>query len=283
MKDNRKIRFGMFTSGYQRYPLEMAFKDAARFGYDYIELWGGIPHAYPYDLKAGELKNVLALEDKYEMPVEVYTPEHNAYPFNFMIGGDIHFERCMDYLKTALDMGKAMGAEYTLISAGHAGNTASEKEIRRRLYRALDILSAYAETLDHKILLEPLTVLESNVCPRAGILQEILEEAASPALFGMCDIVVPFVEHEPVMDYFYKLGSHMAHLHIVDSDGVSEVHYVPGEGKMPLKDILNEVVAFGYCGRATIELVTNYIDEPGIYAKRALDYFNFIRKAPENG
>ena len=41
-----ELELGLFTSGYQRYPLEQAFEDASRFGYDYIELWGGYPHAY---------------------------------------------------------------------------------------------------------------------------------------------------------------------------------------------------------------------------------------------
>ena len=40
------MELGMFTSGYQYYPLERAFADARRFGYDYIELWGGRPHAF---------------------------------------------------------------------------------------------------------------------------------------------------------------------------------------------------------------------------------------------
>ena len=44
------MELGLFTCGYQRYPLEQAFEDAGRFGYDYIELWGGYPHAYVEDL-----------------------------------------------------------------------------------------------------------------------------------------------------------------------------------------------------------------------------------------
>ena len=47
------MRLGMFTCGYQREPLEKAFADARQFGYDYIELWGGRPHAFAPDLKAG--------------------------------------------------------------------------------------------------------------------------------------------------------------------------------------------------------------------------------------
>ena len=44
------MKFGMFTSGYQRLPLEKCFTDAAQLGYDYIELWGGYPHAFAPDV-----------------------------------------------------------------------------------------------------------------------------------------------------------------------------------------------------------------------------------------
>ena len=52
------MKLGMFTSGYQYYPLEAAFQDAKRIGYDYIELWGGRPHAFPPDLKRGGIEQV---------------------------------------------------------------------------------------------------------------------------------------------------------------------------------------------------------------------------------
>ena len=82
------MKIGMFTSGYQRSPLEHCFQDAKEYGYDYIELWGGRPHAYAPDLKAGEMAALRTLIDRYEMPVTGYTPEHNAYPYNYMIGSE---------------------------------------------------------------------------------------------------------------------------------------------------------------------------------------------------
>ena len=93
------MKLGMFTCGYQYYPLERAFADAKRFGYDYIELWGGRPHAFAPDLASGGLAEVRALIDRYELPVEVYTPEHNAYPFNYMLGGEGQRREALDYLK----------------------------------------------------------------------------------------------------------------------------------------------------------------------------------------
>ena len=41
--------------------------DAKEYGYDYIELWGGRPHAYAPDLKAGDINEVRRLIEKYEI------------------------------------------------------------------------------------------------------------------------------------------------------------------------------------------------------------------------
>ena len=85
------MQFGLFTCGYQHLPLETAFRDAADFGYDYIELWGGRPHAFAPDLLSGEAEEIRRLTQRYHMPVRVYTPEHNAYPYNYMLGSPLQW------------------------------------------------------------------------------------------------------------------------------------------------------------------------------------------------
>lgn len=263
------MRIGMFTSGYQYYPLEYAFRDAKRIGYDYIELWGGRPHAFPYDLERGELVHVQRLMDQYEIPVSVYTPEHNAYPYNYMIGNKEQRRDAIGYLKTAIRMGKAMGAKYTLISAGHGGYLASRQELEERLCKSVEELADYADQIGTKIILESLTGFETNVCTMANDVSEVLRKVNSPSLFGMCDVVVPFVQNEPVMNYFEKLGEKCVHLHLVDSDGCTENHVLPGDGQIPLAELLEEIRDYGYDKTATIELVTAYRKEPYLYAKRA--------------
>lgn len=251
------MELGMFTSGYQYYPLERAFADARRFGYDYIELWGGRPHAFAPDLARGELSGVLALIERHEMPVRVYTPEHNAYPYNYMLGSELQRADALDYLKLCLNMGKALGADHTLISTGHGGYTASRRELRSRLVRCLRELADHAESIGHTILLEALTPYETNVCTTAGELSETLETVDSPALMGMCDVVPPWVIREPITNYLDQLGGRMAHLHLVDGDGNSDSHLIPGDGCIPLPELLEELEVRGYRGRATIELVTS--------------------------
>ena len=85
------------------------------------------------------------------------------------------------------------------------------------------------------------------------------------------DIVPPFQQQEQMMSYFSKLGEKLYHLHIVDSNGVDDSHVMPGEGVLPMKELLQEIRDYGYTGTATIELVLGYINEPRLYAKRAIN------------
>lgn len=264
------MQFGMFTSGYQRNPIEHVFEDAKRFGYDFVELWGGRPHAYPYDLKSNGVDEIRRLIEKYEMPVRIFTPEMNAYPFNIMCGTEEMRRDSVDYTKAAMDAAKAMGAEYTLISAGHAGYYATQREIDEKLNKSLIELVNHAEEIDHRIIYEPLTIYESNVTTTANQLQDVLSRIESPYLVGMVDIVVPFVQAESILSYFDKLKDKLVHMHIIDSDGRTETHVMPGEGVLPLNELMKELQEIGYNQTITIELVTSYINEPRFYAKRAL-------------
>ena len=265
------MELGMFTCGWQRWPLERAFAGARRLGYDYIELWGGRPHAFAPDLRGGGLGEVLALEEKYRMPVYVYTPEHNAYPYNYMLGGQAQWEDAMAYLELCLETGKGLAAEYTLSCGGHGGYGGPRRALWERLLRSLRRLAARAEALDHKILLESLTPWESNLCTTAGELAQALEEVDSPCLLGMCDLAPPAAAGEPAEHYLDLLGEKLAHLHLVDADGHSDAHLIPGEGALLLPELLGELAERSYRGKATIELVTAYQAEPALAARRALE------------
>nr|EFP3224768.1 amino acid permease [Escherichia coli] len=104
----------------------------------------------------------------------------------------------------------------------------------------------------------------------------IMALVPSPRLFSMVDICAPYVQAEPVMSYFDKLGDKLRHLHIVDSDGASDTHYIPGEGKMPLRELMRDIIDRGYEGYCTVELVTMYMNEPRLYARQALERFRAL-------
>lgn len=124
------MELGLFTCGYQYTNIESAFIDAAAFGYDFIELWGGRPHAWAPDMDAGRVAQLQELSARYAVPIRVYTPEHNGYPYNYMLGDEGQWEDCMRYLARSMEVSSRLGASRTLISVGHGGHT--EPAQRRR-------------------------------------------------------------------------------------------------------------------------------------------------------
>jgi protein FrlC len=188
-----------------------------------------------------------------------------------MMGSEAMRRDCVDYLKLCMDMGKEMGAEFTMISPSHAGYEVRYDEIWKRLTTTVQELADYAERIQHTIVVEALTPYETNVVKSANDLVRLFDSVNSPYIVGMCDIVPPFVQGESIMAYFELLKDKMRHMHIIDGKNGEDTHYLPGDGDIPLRELLSEIETSGYKGAATIELVTNYINEPRLYAKRSID------------
>lgn len=265
------MKLGMFTSGYLRNPLEHCFEDARRFGYDFIELYGARPHAYAPDLKNGDINKLRRLIDRYEVPVIGYTPEHNSYPYNFMIGSEAQREDSVKYLKLCLEMTKKMGADYMLISPSNAGYLSTYEEMWDRLTKTVCELADYAAKNEVKLVVETLTPYESNVFKSANDLVELFRRIDNPYLVGMCDVIPPYVQQESIMAYFDKLGNKMYHMHIIDGENGTDSHIMPGDGSIPLAELFKELKYIEYEGTATIELVSNYMNEPRLYGRRAVE------------
>ena len=131
-------------------------------------------------------------------------------------------------------------------------------------------LGEHAEKKEVKLVVETLTPYESNAFKSANDAAEIFKRIDSPYVVGMCDLVPPYVQHESIMAYLDKLGDKMYHFHIIDGEQGTDSHIVPGEGSIPLKELFMELKEAGYQGTATLELVTGYINEPRLYARRAV-------------
>jgi len=168
-------------------------------------------------------------------------------------------------------MSKELGADFMLISPAHAGYLVTYDEIWDRLVRTIRELAEHAEKTGVKLVVEPLTPYESNVFKSANDLVELFKRIDSPFLYGMCDVVPPYVQHESIMTYIDKLGRKMYHMHIIDGEPGTDSHIVPGEGSIPLPELFKELKCAGYENTATLELVTGYINEPRLYARRAID------------
>lgn len=88
----------------------------------------------------------------------------------------------------------------------------------------------------------------------------LLEHVDSPAMGINFDPSHTF----PMGDYpnisIYRLNKHIKHLHVSDNDGVTNVHWRPGEGKIDWKAMFAALKEIGYDGVVSIELE----DVPGV-------------------
>ena len=85
------------------------------------------------------------------MPVRGFTPEHNAYPFNYMIGSEAQREDAVNYLKLCLDMAKEMGAEFVLTSPANGGYLATYDQLWTRLEKTIRELGDHAAKVGVKL------------------------------------------------------------------------------------------------------------------------------------
>lgn len=253
-----------------RYPLYKAFEAISRIGYDGIDLYGARPHAYPFDMDATRISEVLHLKEKHKLEIPMYTPELLAYPYNIASQSKKEREDTLEYLIRGIDVAGSLEIPRMQITCGHAGNNTFRDQNYKNIYEVLGPLLEKAEKTGVRIVIEPLTVMESNTIVFIDDLVEVLEHFNSPNLNGMLDTVTPIVNREPFAEHFEKLGSKLDYIHFVDSNGTDESHMLLGQGIINLPGLVDTIREYGYDDWLCVEIINRYISEPETYAKREL-------------
>ena len=133
------MKVALLSLLFRRYHLDKIFEVAAEAGYDGVEIWGGRPQAYPYDMDEARCEQVLELKQKYHLEVPMYTPEVLGYPFNIATTDEKERVETIDYLKKALDVAKAIEAcinEYYPGTEVHIEHAEGLDECRKMLMLA---------------------------------------------------------------------------------------------------------------------------------------------------
>lgn len=264
------MKIALLSLLFRRYHLEKVFEVASEQGYDGVEIWGGRPQAYPYDMDAARCEDVLRMKEKYRLEVPMYTPEVLGYPFNIATTDEKERAETIAYLKKAIDVSRAIGAPRVQLATGHAGHGTSRKKNRQNVVYVLKTLAEHAEKAGIDLVLEAVTLMESNVVIFLDDLVELIDEVGSPRLKGMLDTVTPTVHWETFADYFEKLGENMEYIHFVDSDGRDQHHFPIGEGKIPMEGLMAILHKYGYDGWLSSELVSPYGRDPELFAAQEI-------------
>jgi protein FrlC len=261
-----------------RYPLEKAFEIASMQGYDGVEVWGGRPHAYAYDMNEVRIEDVLRMKEQYKMEIPMYSPEILTYPYNIPTSDPKERKDTIDYLKRSIEIAKAIGAPRMQLTCGHAGYGTDRKTNLENLTNMMRILVEHAEKNEVDIVFEALTIMESNTIVMLDDFIDLMDKIGSPRLKGMIDTVMPMVNWETYSEYFEKLGDKMAYVHFEDSSGVNQFHLLAGTGIIDMPELIAIFRRYGYDGWLSLELHWPFIREPELYCGQEIRKMRVLLK-----
>ncbi len=272
------MKFGCFSLDFRRFSLETAFKAAARYGFDGIEIWGGRPHAYPYDMDSGEIQKVMDLKKIYGLEVPVYTPNALGMPYNLCSSDMRERKDALSYFKTAIQACEQMQVPRMLMVADHPGYETPRRESWQRFIENMKELGEYALQHSVKLMIEALTPMESPVITTSDDCLEAIREIGLPNIEAMLDVVPPHIAYEPYSAYFEKLGSRMNYIHICNNDGRTDAHLRLDTGELPVADMLKVFQEYGFEGYVTVELYSECYKDPELLLANASRVLGQIRK-----
>ncbi|HEX3026959.1 MAG TPA: TIM barrel protein [Clostridia bacterium] len=275
------MKYSFLTSVYRRYSMEKAFEDGARFGYQGIELWGGRPHAYPFDMDDKRIERVHRMARNTGLEISVYTPEVCVYPYNLCSQEEKERRETIEYFKLSLDIAKEIGAPLIQITPGDPGYGSDYQKDWARLVEGCREIAEHAESVGVGIVMEALTPYESLILTTTNDLLRLLGEVPSEYFRSMLDCVSPLVVHEPMSDYFIKLKNKMGHLHLADGDGISYSHLLVGDGEFNFDGLFRLVNRYGYKGYGSIELDDRYCNDPETYIEQSITRLKRIQSRVE--
>ena len=264
------MKFGCFSLDFRRLPLETAFAAAERYGFDGLELWGGRPHACPWDVTAEFAAQIRRWKQQYHVEIPMYTPNAIGLPYNLCSMDPAEQQDALAYFRKAIDGCAAMEIPRMLLVADHPGYAVRRRVVWGRFVENLQELGRYAADKGVILVIEPLTPMESPVITTADDCADVLDDIGLPNVEAMLDVVPPRIAYEPLSSYFTKLGGRMHYIHLCNNDGRTDAHTRLEDGELPVEDMLQLFRDYRFDGYVTVELYSeNYRDPELMLANTA--------------
>lgn len=273
------MKFGCFSLDFRRFSLERAFQMAAKYGFDGIEIWGGRPHAYPYDMDAEEVKKILKLKKTWNLEVPVYTPNALGMPYNLCSLDGREREDALAYFKKAIQACEQMEVPRMLVVADHPGYETPRRESWKRFVENMQELGRYAMEHSVKLMIEALTPMESPIITTSDDCLEAIQDIGLPNIEAMMDVVPPNIAYEPYSAYFEKLGDKMNYIHLCNNDGRTDAHLRLDTGELPVEDMVKVFREYGFEGYVTVELYSECYKDPELLLANASRVLGEIRSS----
>lgn len=251
--------------------ISMLFKDrpftdrpaaAASFGFDTIEMW------WPRQVD-------LADSTHSDFRARIHRAGLSTVLLNFDAGDMARGDRGMpsdpdrvsqfrENVPTALAMAEALGCRKVNALAGNRIDGVNEKEQRALLADSVAFAADAAAKFGMQVLIEPLNALDNPryLLPSTASALELIADVDLPNVQLQLDLYHAAMGGEDILDAIAVAGPRLGHVQIADVPGRHE----PGSGRLPIRAILDALVANGYTDAIGLEYV------PQDFSTTAFDY-----------
>jgi len=230
------VKLGISTWSLLHLEISTAVKTIGDAGFDYLELWEEVPHAYPEWTDKKQLKDALST---YNFVLTVHAPFTDlnpATPFEPVRGA---IEKTLkDFVRFVGDLGAS-------VVTFHPGSVHNQAMIPQSIESSVAIMRALVKEADGTLTVSIENQsrgrskyhypLGSSVESMASLLSQV-----DGAKFTLDTGHGHASEAEP-LDLCRRFADRLREVHLSDNGGESDDHLIPGKGTANLKGVLSAV------------------------------------------
>jgi sugar phosphate isomerase/epimerase len=224
---------------------ETVIERAAAFGYDGVEWRGGTDGHVSPELPAAERQSLRRRVEEAGLISLAVT----AYS-RFVSPEPAEIAEPLDHLRQHLDLAADLGASYVRTFLGQLPSGRTAQEAAPAICDNLLAAAEYAAPLGVIVAAE-----SHDDWVRSAALAEILAAVPHPALRALWDFGNAFAAGEDPLDGLRLIGPWLGYVHVKDGllQGGEWRLMQLGQGQLPLKSIIQGLLAMGYTGSLTVE------------------------------
>lgn len=202
-------------------------------GFDYIELWGDLPHAYPGWVDAVRLKDVLS---SYKMTVTMHAPFADLNPANPIQPVKGAVEKA---LEAFVDFSSSLGASVVTV---HPGSVHNESMVSGSMESSLSTIHGMMKAAAGRLSISVENQANGDSkyhYPLATTPESVRTylDSAEGLRFTLDTGHAHASGQDPTL-FAEKTGSRLVEVHLSDNSGSADDHLVPGEGSADLQKLL---------------------------------------------
>jgi sugar phosphate isomerase/epimerase len=164
------------------------------------------------------------------------------------------FEEAVDHTLHAIDVGSTLGAECVIVAPGRR-NGRSYRETQAVAARALSEVFERTTKPEMRLALEPIVSWQSDYLNTLGEALELVELVDDPRL-GVYPDTFHLWRTGTLLEDIDRAGERIFGVHVNDwQPGDDHANRLPGDGVIPLVDVIRAIEATGYRGTYDNELM----------------------------